>query len=459
MRNYYIYLLLACLLSITSCTKVDNLSDEASIVSFQITNISEGIEIDENNITITKDNKGSNVSIPLLFGRKNFPLKLSADIRFSSTTDDMISVDENPLNLKEFIFNDVYTFHTFYMISESGQPHLATIRIIDNPNAEILSFVPNLPKDSYSVTIRDNNTLITLKQTFSWPLVITPTITKTATASYMNYKEGDSFTFQSPADNEKQITLLADNNDTKIWNIKIVPSIENCDFERWIKEGTKNVNIDPTPGKGLGWATANNQFVAGTTPVEHNGGKAAQMTTGIQELSGIGIGDLITAGTIFTGYFQMNLSALNDPAKMTYFGIPFITRPTSVSVEAKYTPGSKFQQSVKEGDSKYKLKDISGIDEGRIWIKLLYWKGEGDLEYHDKPVDGLIELGMGELILTGDASYRNWNKYTIPIQYNSTYKYLEPTHISIVMTSSRQGDYFIGAKGSTLTVDNVTINY
>ena len=130
MRNYYIYLLLACLLSITSCTKVDNLSDEASIVSFRITNISEGIEIDENNITITKDNKGSNVSIPLLFGRKNFPLKLSADIRFSSTTDDMISVDENPLNLKEFIFNDVYTFHTFYMISESGQPHLATIRII-----------------------------------------------------------------------------------------------------------------------------------------------------------------------------------------------------------------------------------------------------------------------------------------------------------------------------------------
>lgn len=66
---------------------------------------------------------------------------------------------------------------------------------------------------------------------------------------------------------------------------------------------------------------------------------------------------------------------------------------------------------------------------------------------------------MGELIFTGDASYRNWNKYTIPIQYNSTYKYLEPTHISIVMTSSRQGDYFIGAKGSTLTVDNVTINY
>ncbi|MFR4037129.1 MAG: PCMD domain-containing protein [Butyricimonas faecalis] len=27
------------------------------------------------------------------------------------------------------------------------------------------------------------------------------------------------------------------------------------------------------------------------------------------------------------------------------------------------------------------------------------------------------------------------------------------------MTSSRQGDLFIGAKGSTLTVDNVVVNY
>ena len=47
----------------------------------------------------------------------------------------------------------------------------------------------------------------------------------------------------------------------------------------------------------------------------------------------------------------------------------------------------------------------------------------------------------------------------VPIKYDSKYKNLEPTHISIVMTSSRQGDLFIGAEGSTLTVDNVVVNY
>ena len=58
-----------------------------------------------------------------------------------------------------------------------------------------------------------------------------------------------------------------------------------------------------------------------------------------------------------------------------------------------------------------------------------------------------------------DISLRNWKTHTIPVVYDKRYMDLEPTHISIVMTSSRQGDLFIGAKGSTLTVDNVVVNF
>lgn len=143
---------------------------------------------------------------------------------------------------------------------------------------------------------------------------------------------------------------------------------------------------------------------------------------------------------------------------MTYFGIPFINRPSSISVDAKYEPGTQLQQSVKEG--KYKLKDLSGFDKGRIWVKLLYWKGEGSIDFHDKDTEDVITLGMGEYIFDGaDPSVQNWKKLEIPIIYNKAYTYLEPTHISIVMTSSEKGDYFIGAEGSKLTVDNLTINY
>lgn len=454
MRKLYMFLFLAGILCAVSCTKVSNLSDEAAIKSFEITKVSEGVQLALDNIQMRE----KSISIPLEYGRKNFPLTISTNIKFSPTTDRTISTDEKPLNLKEFTFYDVYTPQEFYMISESGVPHLATISLLDKPNAEITGFeIKNLSKEDVSVTFYNNNIRITLKKAQSWPLTISPEITKTPSASYIGYTEGQSFTFLSSVDTERHITLKADNGDERVWNIQIVPSIENSDFEAWINENTKSINIDPKPGKGLGWATANNIFVSGTTPVSNNGGKAAQMMTGIQDLSSIGLGQLITAGTLYTGYFQMNISQLDNPAAMAYFGIPFIMRPASISIDAKYVPGNLLQQSVKKG-SGYKLQDLSGTDKGRIWVKLLHWKGNGALEFHDKPVDGLTELGAGELIFEG-SDYRNWKNYKIAIKYNPLYSHLEPTHISVVMTSSMQGDYFIGAQGSTLTVDNLEINY
>ena len=454
MRKYYGIFLLA-LGILSSCEKVSKLSDDARIASFTIIDQTEGIILDKEGITIN-DNV---VTIPLEYGRKLFPLTIKANMKFSSTTDDVISVDETPLNLKEITFNEVYTPQTFYLISESGVPHLGKIVLKDKPNADITNFhITNYTEEKVGVTIHDNNIRINFKDEVSWPVTIEAEITHNG-----QYKAGSAtspFTFSGPND-KKQITLIADDNqDERVWNIQVVPTIENSNFELWINEGTAKVNIDPTPGKGLGWATANNSFVYGTTPVPYQNGYAAQLQTSIQNLSGLGIGELITAGTIFTGYFQINISALSNPPLMTYFGIPFIMRPKSISVDAKYEAGAKYQQSEKVGQNSYKIKDIAGVDQGRIWVELLRWEGKGELEYHGDPVDGLKVLGKGEMIFDGNnTALRNWNNYTIPVNYESRYKDLEPTHISIVMTSSRQGDLFIGAKGSTLTVDNVVVNF
>ena len=86
MQKRILYFLLTGLLGLASCTKVNDLSDDAEIISFAITNISPGIELDRENIIIN-DNV---VLIPLEFGRKNFPLTISTDIRLSKTTDDAI---------------------------------------------------------------------------------------------------------------------------------------------------------------------------------------------------------------------------------------------------------------------------------------------------------------------------------------------------------------------------------
>lgn len=453
-KSVALSLVIAFSMLLAGCTKVSKLSDDAEIVSFKITRVSDGVELGVDQIVVNNNE----VLIPLEFGRKNFPLAISTEIGFSKTTDEAMSIDEQQLNLKEFVFNDVYTAKEFYLIAESGTPHLARVKLVDKLNAEITGFDPELDDpDAVLVTVLDNNIRILLKKALGWPLTITPTVTKTATAEYLDYQEGDSFTFTSVADNQKQITLCAANGDERIWNIQVVPLIQNSDFELWINEGNKSVNIDPVPGSGLGWATANNSFVQGTKPVVHDGGKAAQMTT---ELQSIGfLGDMIASGTIFTGKFKLSVSALNNPPAMTHFGIPFVSKPVSISVDASYISGSQLQQSVKEGD-KYVLHNLTGADEGRIWVKLLHWEGEGDIDYHEKPVEGLTILGEGEMIFDGNkTSLRDWKRYTIPINYYSSYRHLNPTHLAIVMTSSRRGDSFIGAVGSKLTVDNVEVNF
>lgn len=453
-KSVVLSLVIAFSMLLAGCTKVSKLSDDAEIVSFKINSVSEGVELDTEHVIV----KNNEVLIPVEFGRKNFPVTIAAEITFSKTTDETMSVDEQKLDLKEFVFNDVYATKEFYLISDSGVPHLACIKLVDKLNAEITEFDVRLEDPTaVSVVMLNNNIRILLKKPLGWPLTITPVIKKTATAKYVDYQDGKSFTFTSVADNQKQITLLAENGDERVWNIQVVPLIENSDFELWKDEGTKSVNIDPIPGVGLGWATANNSFVQGTKPVAHGSGKAAQMTT---ELQSIGfLGDMIASGTLFTGKFKLSVSALNNPPAMTHFGIPFVSKPESISVDASYVAGKQLQQSVKENNV-YKLYNLTGTDEGRIWVKVLHWAGEGNIDYHEKPVEGLTILGEGELIFDGkNTSFHDWKNYTIPIQYHSAYAHLNATHLAIVMTSSRRGDSFIGAVGSKLTVDNVVVNY
>ena len=115
MHKSLLIILSIIVVALFSCTKVSKLSDDAEIVSFSIQDQTEGIILNKDEIAISNNV----VTIPLDYGRKLFPLTIKANIKFSSTTDDVISVDEKPLNLQEITFNDVYTPQTFYLISES----------------------------------------------------------------------------------------------------------------------------------------------------------------------------------------------------------------------------------------------------------------------------------------------------------------------------------------------------
>ena len=64
-------------------------------------------------------------------------------------------------------------------------------------------------------------------------------------------------------------------------------------------------------------------------------------------------------------------------------------------------------------------------------------------------------IGYGEYIFK--ESVGEWTQITIPIEYTSTDK--KPTHIMVVCSASRWGDYFIGSAQSIMWVDDFELLY
>ena len=64
-------------------------------------------------------------------------------------------------------------------------------------------------------------------------------------------------------------------------------------------------------------------------------------------------------------------------------------------------------------------------------------------------------IGYGQLPLT--TSYSEWQEFTIPLKYVATNR--KPTHIVVVCSASRWGDYFIGSTSSVLVVDDLELIY
>ena len=58
---------------------------------------------------------------------------------------------------------------------------------------------------------------------------------------------------------------------------------------------------------------------------------------------------------------------------------------------------------------------------------------------------------------TNGNTVNNWTSESITINYKNTE--LPPTHILVVASSSKYGDFFTGGVGSTLVLDNMKLIY
>lgn len=173
----------------------------------------------------------------------------------------------------------------------------------------------------------------------------------------------------------------------------------------------------------------------------------------------------IASGNLFIGEFDL-LNALIDPLLSTKFGMQFESVPTKLSGYYKYTPGETFYELDKTAEDK--LHPVPGrTDQPNIYA--IFYESTDERPILDA-TDALAEDNP-QVISTAVVNQDDvlptteWTYFEIPFTYRPG-KSVDPDKLAagryclaIVFASSIRGDYFEGAPGSTLCIDEVELTY
>ena len=432
--------------------------------------------------TIAAVDKGAK-TLTLTVNNASYDMPLTIDMYSIQLSNGMANITTPEFNSAKVpvVFNDLSSTHSFTVLAEdSVTEEVWTLKLSDTSKplgstAELVDITTSDLSEGVQVTnieIKsvEKEVVIDIFGDVT-PIYISANIT-TSDNSYVTGIYNDVFMFDTYKDVNRFTITSEDGTITNDWTVKLKKvnkvQIPNSNFESWgefadINNGTKTLN--PYPGVGRGWATANIKLLGvgaiGSNPVNHLDGFAAEMST-TEESASIK-GRIMAAGTVYTGKFDGSdpLNNMATPWLMTHFGIPFDGKPVSFNLDIKYNAGHQLRQAILSG-STYSVSDIDGIDEAHIWVKLLHWSKIEPLKFHDinQTMDGLTILADSELIISGsDKTYNEWQNIELPLNYKAIDPAINPTHLVVVMASSKRGGELIGATGSKLTVDNFVINY
>lgn len=243
-------------------------------------------------------------------------------------------------------------------------------------------------------------------------------------------------------------------------------ALPNAGFEEW---STPKKALCPYLSEDQAfWDTGNHGSATMGVNVTTNANEprpgSAGTTSAYLHSQFVGMGTLgkFAAGNIFTGkYFKTD-----GTDGILNFGRPFATHPIALRGWVKYRQG----QIDKIGSSPAGMTlTTDDMDEGSIYIALGTWTpaeyggtAESPVQIRTKSSDQLLfdknakaVVGYGERILT--ESVGEWTQFTIPIDWRD--KTTPPTHMIIVGSASRWGDYFTGSTQSGMWLDDLELIY
>lgn len=286
------------------------------------------------------------------------------------------------------------------------------------------------------------------KNTDTWMDVATTvnTAASSATATLTGLTSATAYEYQL-TDGEISIAKVEFTTETEI-------ALQNGNLDAWTGNPDPETVSPNSPSDSKFWDTSNtgantitkkNPTRGVTSPVHTEGGMAAQ-------LESKKVISFFAAASLYTGSF----GKVSIPNAIVNFGQPFTSRPVALKGFYQYKPvvidivGGNAPEGVKAGD----------MDQCAIYIALAkkaYTINNGDLSSFINFKDDPNIIAYGELPSGAATEGDGYVEFNIPLKYKNLTD--QPTHIIVVCSSSKYGDYMTGGVGSTLYVDDLSLIY
>lgn len=290
---------------------------------------------------------------------------------------------------------------------------------------------------------------------------LVPTIEVSAGAT-VTPASGSTVSFTSGS---ATFTVVAEDGTSKTYTVSCsMGSLIQYDFETW---ATPEGAMYPEVVNPEGWATCNDAVAliknlgilggityTGEYPVRQttdaHSGSTAAMLESVDTQGGNIFGQTIpkvTAGSMFLGTFNA-LAAMADPMATTEFGILYDKKPVKVSGYYKYTPGAEFYNAA--GELQADQKDAYAIS------AVLY-----EVENEDETLDGSTIYTSDKIVAMASFSsgetVAEYTPFELNLEYVKDYDASKTYKFAVIFSASADGAAYNAAVGSTLYIDDVTI--
>ena len=248
-------------------------------------------------------------------------------------------------------------------------------------------------------------------------------------------------------------------------------TLYNGNFDQWNQvdktwypnEAGQSFWDSSNPGTTQGAASIvnKNPTTGVSSPVHTEGGQAACLKSEFISVNLVFTKiEKFAAASLYVGKFN---SLVGTSGAKIDFGQTFTSKPISLKGYFQYVPVAI--DHVGDGQPANTVSK-GNMDVCSIFIIL----SKGTYQVNNTDVTTLLTeekvknndqfIAYGELPASECVSTNGqWKEFNIPLKYKEQFFGEKPTHLIIVCTSSKYGDYFTGGAGSTLYLDDFELDY